>query len=73
MLIGLSGHSRTFASLAWIISMHEPVSQKTCGSATYQAIPYEVFTAGADRLEIHDQPSAHSYRQKGRDCLMTFI
>ena len=24
-------------------------------------------------LEIHDQPSAHLYRQKGRDCLMTFI
>ena len=36
-------------------------------------ILYEDFAAGADRLEVHDQPSAHPYRQKGRDCLMTSI
>ena len=36
-------------------------------------ITYEDFAAGADRLEVHDQPSAHPYRQKGRDCLMTPI
>jgi hypothetical protein len=55
MLIGLSGHSWMFASLAWIMSMHEPVSQKDlrlCRLA--KLILYEDFTVGADRLEVHD-------------------
>ena len=44
--------------------------QKTCGFAD---LLYEDFAAGADRLEVHDQPSTPPYRQKGRDRLMTPI
>jgi hypothetical protein len=42
-----------FASLAWITSMHEPVSQKDlrlCRLA--KLLLNEEFTAGADRLEV---------------------
>jgi hypothetical protein len=30
-------------------------------------------TESPDRLEVNDETSAHPYRQKGRDCLMTSI
>jgi hypothetical protein len=70
MLIGLSGHTWMFASLAWIMGLHEAVLQKTCGFAD---LLYKDFAAGADRLEVHDQPSTPPYRQKGRDRLMTPI
>jgi hypothetical protein len=38
-----------------------------------ELILYEDFTAGADRLEVHDTPGAHLYRQNGRDRLVTSI
>jgi hypothetical protein len=53
MLIGLSGHSWMFASLAWIMSMHEPVSQKNLRLFRLtKLLLNEEFTAGADRLEV---------------------
>ena len=74
MLVGLSGHSWMFASLAWIVGMHEPVSKRPARLCRLtKLILYEDFAGGADRLEVHDETSAHPYRQKGRDCLMTSI
>jgi hypothetical protein len=73
MLIGLSEHSWMFASLAWIVSMHAPVPRDLRLCRLTKLILDEDFAAGADRLEVHDQPSAHPYRRKGRDCLMTSI
>jgi hypothetical protein len=56
MLIGLSGHSWMFASLAWIMSMHGPVSQKDLRLCLLaKLILYEDFAVGADRLEVISQ------------------
>ncbi|MDB5607391.1 MAG: hypothetical protein JWP25_4291 [Bradyrhizobium sp.] len=48
--------------------------QMTCGFADLlDQFCTKISLPGADRIEVHDQPSAHPYRQKGRDCLMTSI
>ena len=70
MLIGLSRKTLNFrfAGLDY-----EDASRKTCGFADTKLILHEDFTAGADRREVHDWPSAHPYSQKGRDRLVTSI
>jgi hypothetical protein len=70
MLIVLNGKKLNFRFAA---ADYEDASRKTCGFADTKLILHEDFTAGTDRRQVHDWPSAHPYGQKGRDRLVTSI